>query len=153
MNQFSKFLDAISGGGRSVSKLDMYMPDWHSVTRQESVLPEMRSAGEAQAGHACTCKATDCDLHFTTEATWLTPAYFRQYVTFMLAATLKANAENTDERAQEMCTTISIYLDYWKSMSDEMIVADPRYRAYEIGFNGQILNFIVQSLSFRTPKY
>lgn len=151
-NPLGKFLEAISGG-RSVPRNDVYMPDWSMVSRKDAVLSEIRSAGEKQANHACTCKALDCELHFTDEPTWLTTDYFIKFIEFSLNASRKAVEDGENEEAIETRETIDIYLQQWRSMSPEQITTDPRYHAFAVGFNGQLLQYIIQHYSYRVPKH
>ena len=149
---FSQFIDKLTGG-RHIPKNDVYMPDWNMVTRKTEILAEMRNSGEQQAKHACTCRASDCELHFTAEPTWLTVEYFLSFVTFSLMASQKALKDNGDDSSKEAVETIDIYVRQWATMSPETVLNDPRYRAFEVGFNGQLTDFIMQHYSFRVPKH
>jgi len=153
--RFLRFLDAVGGGGRSAPAQDTYLPYWSMVTRKSEVLQEMRSSGGTQAEHASTCTATDCKLHFTAETTWMTPGYFQHYITMVLSETVKQWSERVPmtEELQDQIDTAKIYIEQWGGMSPEEIAADPRYHAFQIGFDDKLLEYIVTSYSFRVPKH
>lgn len=134
------------------------MPSWSLTTRQSEILGSFKDDGEQQAHHACTCKTTECPWHFAEVPTWLTPEYFKQWLNHRLSTLLKSIPEPDGDsedaiRQREMRDNFKMYLDQWMSMSDAELISDPRYRAYECGFNTKLLEFITSSLSYRVPKY
>jgi hypothetical protein len=152
-NPLGWFLDAIGGVGRSVPRNDVFMPDWAMVSRKSEVLNEMRSSGEAMAAHACTCNSLECVMHFTDEPTWVTPGYFLKYVEYTLGESIKSAEASDNEDAMSAVEEIKIFLQQWQSMTPDQIMREPRYRAFAVGFDSKLLQYITQHYSYRVPKH
>lgn len=153
----TSFLQMV-GGRQQVPRNDVFLPDWPLTVRKSEILTEFKDDGENQANHACTCTATDCPWHFVEKPTWLTPGYFRQWLLFTLDTMAKRlppvpEDPEAEDRGKEMRDMLEMYTMIWREKSDEQVMADPRYRAYECGFNSKLLEFISASLSYRVPEY
>lgn len=156
MNKAS-FLQMV-GGAQQVPRNDVFMPDWPLTVRKSEILTEFKEDGDQQAAHACTCTSTDCTWHFVEQPTWLTPGYFKQWLMFTLDTMMKRlppvpEDGEVEDRGKEMRDMLDMYLIRWNDMNEDQIKADPRYRAFECGFNTKLLEFITAALSYRVPSY
>lgn len=154
-NPFGDLLSALTGGraSRGIDNTDVFIPDWEMVMRKSDIMTQMKTAGEDQATHSCTCRMMECPLHFTEEPTWLTPAYFRQFVIFSMNEAIKnAQTRQQTEEILSFIDTMSLFCEDWKNMTDEKVFSDPRYRAFEVGYNKQLLSYLITHFSFKLPK-
>jgi len=132
-----KLVGATSRGREAFARMrTQVLPTWTECEEPVDAIKASRRLGKACGEHVSACRLISCNYHKFIKAEWTTPDTYRDALRLQFDATLGGAPQDVTAEANAI-------IEMWVNRPDQDVACDPRYRAFQIGFDWVLLQAAV----------